>query len=263
MQVTVRFYEELNHFLPVGSKKRPIACDVYAGETVKKVIEDLGVPHTEVDLVLVNGESVSFDYRLESEDRISVYPVFESFDIRTESKVRPEPLRVTRFILDVHLGKLAGLLRMLGFDTLYSNDYEDEQLVEIGIAENRIILTRDLELLKRKVVTHGYYVRSKVVRNQTAEVIRRFQLEGGIRPFTRCLNCNTALADVEKERIAGKVPPFVYKMHSIFRQCPECGKVYWKGTHWKRMKRSIEGLLSGTDRGRKGVKNDDDSFLSD
>jgi len=240
---TLRFYEELNFFLAPEKRKLDLQVRFYRGTTVKKIIEDTGVPHTEVDMVLVNGGSVDFSYQLQGGDRISVYPVFESFDIRGVSKVRPEPLRSTRFILDVHLGKLATSLRMLGFDALYSNTFEDKHLVEVALKESRIILTRDRELLKRRTITHGYFIRSKDALSQLGEVIRRFQLEAEIRPFSRCLRCNLVLESVGKDEIEGKVPPLVLEQYFEFRSCPGCGRVYWKGTHWEHMKSRIENHL--------------------
>jgi uncharacterized protein with PIN domain/sulfur carrier protein ThiS len=241
--VTIRFYEELNDFLPKEMRKRDIVAEASEGTTTKKLIEDLGVPHTEVDLVLVNGDSVDFSYKLRSGDRISVYPVFESFDVQWASRVRSQPLRECRFILDVHLGKLAGALRMLGFDTRYSNTYDDEQLVGIAVEEKRIILTRDREMLKRRVVTHGYCVRSKRTERQIVEVIKRFHLEGSIKPFSRCLRCNVLLVPIEKQRVSGKVPPFVEQSYKRFWTCGECGRIYWKGTHWEHMRAKIQELL--------------------
>jgi uncharacterized protein with PIN domain len=242
--VTIRFYEELNNFLPRNKRKKDICKALDTGETVKKVIEDLGIPHTEVDLVLVNGESVAFDYRLTSGDRISVYPEFESFDVKEVSKVRPVPLRNPRFILDVHLGKLSTFMRMLGFDTLYSNTYVDEDLVKIALSEGRIILTRDRELLKRRAITHGAFVRSKDSRKQLAEVIERFHMKGRIRPFSRCLRCNALLADVERREITGRVPSFVEENYDAFKLCVECGRIYWKGAHWRSMKRIVDRFVS-------------------
>src|SRR5262249_54986575 len=157
--VAVRFYAELNDFLPLRSRQVWIEHVLDEHHSVKHVVETLGVPHTEVDLILVNGESVELAYRVQDGDRISVYPVFESLDISSLVRVRPRPLRESRFVLDVHLGKLAGYLRMLGFDTLYRNDYHDEELAEISQRESRILLTRDRGLLKRSAVSHGYLLR--------------------------------------------------------------------------------------------------------
>jgi len=242
MTVTIRFYEELNDFLPRNLRKRDIEVDVPPGSTVKKVIEDLGVPHTEVDLVLVGGSSETFSCKLSDGDRISVYPVFESFDVAPASRVRSEPLRRVRFVLDVHLGKLATLLRMLGFDALYSRSCDDAELARVSRDELRILLTRDRGLLKRKIVSHGYCVRSLRGEEQLAEVLGRFQLRRLIRPFTRCLRCNAALIPADPEQVSGRVPPLVEERYDTFRRCPACGRLYWRGTHWEHMRTRIDRL---------------------
>ena len=183
---------------------------------MKDVIESLGVPHTEVDLILVNGASVGFDYLVRDGDRVSVYPVFESLDITPLVRVRPQPLRETRFVLDIHLGKLAVFLRMLGFDSLYRNDYRDDELARISHAEGRILLTRDRGLLKRSLVTHGYLVRSDDPREQLAEVIHRFDLRDAIQPLERCLRCNGELEPVAKEEVADRLPPRTREHYDTF-----------------------------------------------
>jgi uncharacterized protein with PIN domain len=234
--VTVRFYEELNFFLKAEQRKRPFEVPFRPGDTVKVLIESLGVPHTEVDLILADGVSVSFEHSLHSGERISVFPVFESLDIGTLTKVRPEPLREPRFVLDVHLGRLAKSLRMLGFDTLYANTLDDRALSEISRRERRILLTRDRELLKRSMVSHGYCVRSPSPTEQLEEVIRRFDLASRLRPFTRCLRCNEPLERVRKSEIRDRLPPYVARTYRLFRRCPLCGRIYWQGTHWENMR---------------------------
>ncbi len=233
--VTIRFYEELNAFLPAGKKKLPFSVDIPKGCTVKALIEDLGVPHTEIDLILANGDSVDFAYRPAQGDLISVYPKFESWDIGTVSRVRPVPLREVRFVLDVHLGRLARLLRMFGFDCLYRNSLEDEELVRVARLEKRIILTRDRGLLKRRSVTHGYLVRSLVPRDQLGEVMRRFDLAGLASVGNRCVECNVPLERVSKESVLASVPPAVGRVYEDFSTCPACRRVFWRGTHWQRM----------------------------
>jgi uncharacterized protein with PIN domain len=242
MTAIIRFYQELNEFLPTDKKKRPQVCSFKPGTTVKKIIEDLGVPHTEVDLVLVNGASQPYSYQLKDRDRISVYPVFEAFDISSLSRVRPRPLRETAFVLDVHLGKLAAMLRMVGLDSAYRNDASDENIVEISVKEKRIILTRDRELLKRRAVTHGYYVKSKDPTRQFAEVLHRFQLEKSLDPFSRCLQCNTPLEGAEPEQITKAAPSYVRRRYKLFKYCPICEKIYWRGTHWRSM---VDRINSG------------------
>ena len=238
-QVEVRCYEELNDFLPPESRKRTFPASFTHGDTVKALIEALGIPHTEVDLVLLNGESVGFDHTLREADRLSVYPVFESLDISGLTRVRPGGLRRTRFVLDVHLGRLAKLLRMLGFDASYSNNLDDGSLSRISASERRILLTRDRELLKRSAVSHGYCVRSTQALEQLREVIARFDLAGRLKPFSRCLRCNAPLRRLGRRQAAPRVPQHVAANYRSFRACPQCGRVYWRGTHWERMRRII------------------------
>ncbi len=241
--VTIRFYEELNDFLPPALRKRPFTVAFVPGCTAKAIVEDQGVPHTEVDLLLVNGESVDFSYRLCDADRISVYPVFESWDIAGLSRVRPVPLREPRFVLDVHLGKLARLLRMFGFDAAWSGTVDDEDLVRAARREKRIILSRDRGLLKRRLVTHGYLVRGSDPRDQVAEVIRRFDLSRAVHPFGRCMRCNEPLVPCEKNAALPLVPEVVGTMYSAFSRCPSCHRVFWKGSHWERMKKLAAEVL--------------------
>jgi uncharacterized protein len=241
--VVIRFYEELNDFLPPERRKRPSELECRHDSTLKSIIEDLGVPHTEVDLLLVNGRSAGFSERLHEGDRISVYPVFESFDIGLLSRVRPFPLRVTRFALDVHLGKLARMLRMFGFDSSYSAALDDGELVRHARREGRIVLSRDRGLLKRRVVTHGYLVRSGAPREQAAEVIRRFDLAARISLFSRCMSCNLPLQRVDKTAVLHLLPSLVRDAYEEFSCCSACDKVYWRGTHWERMKEFAEEVL--------------------
>jgi uncharacterized protein with PIN domain len=240
-----RFYEELNDFLPVEKRKTPFAYPFKGTPSVKDAIEAIGVPHTEVDLVVVNGLSVGWEYRLKDGDRVGVYPVFESLDISPVVRLRGAPLRDTRFVLDVHLGKLARLLRMLGFDTAYERDYADARIVEISVAERRIVLTRDRGILKTGAVTHGYWVRSSNPREQIGEVVRRFDLASRIRPFERCMLCNARLEPVGKDEILERLPRRTAEGRDEFRRCGGCGKIYWKGSHYERMKKSIQALVGG------------------
>jgi uncharacterized protein with PIN domain len=200
------------------------------------------VPHTEVDLVLVNGHSSDFSHLVRNGDRVAVYPMFESLDITPELRVRPKPLREPKFVLDVHLGRLAAYLRMLGLDTEYRNDATDPELVRTSVEEQRILLTRDRGLLKHTSVTRGYWLRQTDSRRQTDEVVRRFDLVRSLRPFTRCRACNGLLRAISKDQLHDRVPPAIAAQHEEFRECAECRHVYWQGTHYQRMNRWIEDL---------------------
>ena len=198
------------------------------------MIESLGVPHTEVELILVNGQSVDFSYVVRNDDRISVYPVFESLDIGSLLRLRDKPLRTPRFVLDSNLGRLARYLRLLGFDCLYRNDYSDAEVAEIASRQQRIVLTRDRTLLRRKIITHGYFVRAVLPREQVKEVLKRFDLYRAIVPFSRCIRCNGPLSEVDKDQIVERLEPLTQKHYHDFKMCGSCGQIYWQGSHQHR-----------------------------
>lgn len=237
-----RFYAELNDFLPREKRGSEFTHCFRERASIKDMIESLGIPHSEVDIVLVNGESVDFSFLVQDRDRVSVYPVFESMNIRQASRVRPEPLRETRFVLDVHLGRLARILRMLGFDVLYSPDFTPEEIVQISLSEKRIIISKSRGLLKRKEVTHGYCLNSSDPEEQAGLVLKRFDLFEDIVPFTRCMECNSALEEVSAGEVSGLVPPDVLAKQDRFSYCPSCPRVYWKGSHYLRMKEKIQRM---------------------
>ena len=243
-----RFYEELNDFLPRHRRKQDIAYAFTAHPGIKDSIEALGVPHTEVDLIIVNGRSVGFEYQLQAGDHVAVYPVFESFDIAPIIRLRPQPLRRTAFILDVHLGTLARLLRLLGFDALYRNDYADPEIIRLALADHRIILTRDRRLLQAKVVTHGYWLRSMNPEEQAREVLQRFDLTAQVRLAQRCPLCNGALCSVPKEKILAQLEPLTSRHYEAFQQCSDCGKIYWQGSHYLRLSNKLDRILAATAR---------------
>jgi uncharacterized protein with PIN domain len=212
--------------------------------SVKDLVESFGVPHTETDLVLANGVSVNFSYLVSDGDLVSVYPVFESLDISSVSRVRPRPLRVLRFLLDVHLGRLAAYLRMAGFDVLYGNQAFDSELAATVARERRVLLTRDRYLLMRRDVDRGYWVRSTAPKEQLIEVLDRFDLRGSLQPFRRCLKCNSILEEVSRETVLERLPPKVEEKN-VYHVCPTCRRVYWEGSHHTRMKRLLEWVKTG------------------
>jgi hypothetical protein len=241
--VTLRFYEELNDFLPASRKKKRFEHTFIDRTSVKDMIESLGVPHTEIDLILVNGISVNFSYIVNDGDDISVYPMFEALDITNLQRLRAKPLRKPKFILDVHLGTLAKYMRMLGFDTLYKNNYKDEEIVKISLKERRAILTKDRGILKRSEVTHGYWIRGSITKEQIIEVIKRFDLKEQIKELSRCLLCNSLLKNISKEKVIDRLPRKVKDSQHEFYYCNNCDKIFWKGSHFIKMKGIIERIM--------------------
>jgi uncharacterized protein len=240
--VFMRFYSELNDFLKKNLKQKNFEYTFKGQITVKDAIESLGVPHSAVDLVLVNGNSVEFGHRLKQGDQISVYPVFETFDISEISMSGRKPLRETRFIADAHLGKLARDLRMLGFDSLFAKEISDYEIIIKAGIESRIILTRDRDLLKSALVDHGYYVRSLQTREQLIEVIDKFDLWSQFDPFSRCLVCNHELSEVSLSAVVDIVKPDTLSIYRKFYRCCGCERIYWEGSHYNRMMEYINSL---------------------
>ncbi len=240
-RASIRFYAQLNDFLPPERKMQTITYSFEVSGSVKDMIESIGVPHTEVDLILANGESVDFTYRVQDGDRISIYPTYQSLDISSLAHLQPQPLSEFCFVADTHLGRLAAYLRVLGFNTLYRNDFRDEDLVRLS-GEQRILLTRDRGLLKRLTVTRAYYVRTTAPRVQLLEVVQHFGLIPSIVPFRRCVHCNTLLRPAQKESVSDRLLPETKRHYDEFYICPACNRIYWKGSHYRRMLRLIETI---------------------
>jgi hypothetical protein len=231
-----RFHAELNDLLPLSRRRVEIDVPLNGDQSVKHLIESLGVPHVEVGRVLVNGALVDFSYLVQEGDLVEVHPI-SYVGHPADSGEAP------RFVLDNHLGRLAIYLRILGFDALYRNDFQDEELAQVCDREDRVLLTRDKRLLMRNQVRRGYWLRSKIPRRQLEEVVRRFGLAGMIRPFQRCLRCNELLVPVRKEDIMHRLKPLTRQYYDEFRLCPACDQIYWKGSHYERMRQLIEQVL--------------------
>jgi uncharacterized protein with PIN domain len=235
---TFRFYAELNDFLAPEHRGIAFKHPCARAATVKHEIEALGVPHTEVEALLVNEQPSRFGQLLDNNDRVAVYPRFRTMRMDGTFDLRPPLPELKRFIADAHLGGLARLLRMAGFDTLYENDFRDSDIEAIAGQEQRIVLTRDIELLKRSSLTHGAYVRALKPVRQFSEVIDRFNLRS-THPFTLCLNCNTALRRISLEAARERVPPNIRARHQSFSTCDVCQRVFWEGSHWQSMQRLL------------------------
>jgi len=238
----VRVYGPLNDFLPIHQRQSTCVRSVSGTTTVKDLVEGLGIPHPEIDLIVVNGVPAAFDHVVRQADRIAVFPRFTTVDISTVTRVRPAPLDEIRFVADVHLGTLARRLRLLGLDTVYRPDADDADLAETAHREGRILLTRDRALLKRRIVAHGYFIRATRPHDQLVEVIRRFD-PLVLDPFSRCIHCNTGLHEVSKESIDAALPPQTRQHYDQFNACAGCGRIYWKGSHWKRLTHAIGAAL--------------------
>ena len=229
------FIGDLNDFLSPDRRKNAADYLFKGSPAVKHLIEALGVPHTEVEHVQANGKKVSLGYHVQNEDNIQVFPFQASLSPVDKIAVNSSSSEALRFILDIHLGKLAVYLRMFGFDALYRNDYEDEELAQIAQQEGRILLTRDRRLLMRSLVTRGYCVRALDPRHQIVEVIQRFGLVDKIVPFQRCLRCNSPLQPIAKEAIVDRLEPLTRQHYHEFHICPRCNQIYWKGSHYEHM----------------------------
>ena len=242
IKVTIRFYEELNEFLKAGIRKQDLLVDAEKGLSVGALIESQGPPCSAVDLILVNGQAVDFDYMLQSNDRVSVYPVFERFNIESVSCLEQAPLRNLKFICDVHLGRLAKYLRMLGFDTLYNNDYDDNILIRLSNAHNRILLSRDKALHFNKKLRRRYLVKLTEPGKQVREVVEFFDLKNDITPMTRCLECNGSVYPVSRETVKHRVDEYIFETNNSFTECTGCGKLFWKGSHYDSMMKWIREM---------------------
>jgi uncharacterized protein with PIN domain len=242
-RVVFRFFGELNDFLSRGKRGTLIRYAYSVSPSVKHAIESLGVPHTEVDLIRANGQSVDFSYRLADGDEILVFP--PSIDGAKEDDIHLSPPGggEGKFVLDVHLGRLVRLIRLLGFDSLYRNDFSDAEIVRISLEEERVILTRDIGILKLGDVKRGYWIRSQEPKSQLFEVMKHFHLRDSVKPFSRCLLCNGRIAPVDRESVIPLLDRQTVDYFREFHCCPSCVKIYWKGTHFESMQEIVKSLL--------------------
>ena len=240
--VRLNLHGDLDFFVRSGVRGRSIERSLGEKTSVKDVFEGCGVPHPEVDLILVNGQPVDFDYVTGNDAIVELYPVKTAPPNFKDKRLQISSTK--RFILDGHLGKLARDLRLLGFDVAYDPRAEDRQLIDIMERENRALLTRDRRLLMHRVVKTGYCPRSQNVDEQTVEVIRRFDLLGSIAPFTRCLRCNAPLRKVSKADVIENLEPLTKIYYEQFRRCAGCGQIYWSGSHFSKLQSRLETLCA-------------------
>jgi uncharacterized protein with PIN domain len=241
-KVRLRFHGDLSVFL--GSKAGDAVIERRLAEktSIKDVIESCGVPHPEVDLILVDEQTVGFDHALANDTDVEVFPVENRDTDRTEKQL--QTIGIVRFVADGHLGGLTRNLRLLGFDVAYRQNADDRELLEVMVRENRALLTRDRRLLMHAIVQHGYWPRSQNADEQTIEVVRRFDLSELIAPFTRCLRCNAPLEEAAKADIIDKLEPLTKIYYDQFRRCPDCKQIYWSGSHFPKLQKRIEEIRS-------------------
>jgi uncharacterized protein with PIN domain len=235
-----RFYNGLNDFITPEKRNIDFTFSFTGNPAIKDSIESSGPPHTEVELIIVNGESQPFNYKLKDGDKVAVYPVFHNIDIQAVP-LREAPAEM-KFIVDANIGKMAKYLRMLGFDTYYDFALPDPEIVDFAEKEKRIILTRDIGLLKRKNATHGYFLRKTHIEEQVMETIDRYSLLPLIKPFSMCLECSGSIIAVDKNSIKDKLKPEIIDDYKQFFSCLDCHKIYWKGTHYDTMLASIRKI---------------------
>ena len=238
--VRLNVFGDLDFFLPPRTRGGKVERCLGERTSVKDVIESCGIPHPEVDLIVVNRKAVDFAHPLTVDAEIELYPPAMQY-----SKFREKRLQVftiIEFIADGHLGKLVRDLRLLGIDVVYDPAAEDRQLVTTASKNNRALLTRDRRLLMHAAVKHGYYLRSQNPLEQTIEVLRRFDLGSILSPFSRCLRCNALLEAAEKERVIGQLEPLTKIYYDEFCRCTGCAQVYWSGSHFTKLQKRLEQI---------------------
>jgi uncharacterized protein len=235
-----RFFGSLNDFLPAAKKEVAFSYHFTGLPAVKDSIEALGVPHPEVAVILIDGQPAVLTTPLQPRNQVAVYPFEPTASWPPGYSLRIPAPTPARFVLDVHLGKLARNLRLLGFDAYYQNDHSDQAIAALAARENRLVLTRDIGLLKQKTITWGYWLRSQDPEVQLREVIGYFRLQHQLAPFTRCLACNAGIVAVDRETVWEALPPNTRRYFQEFYQCTHCKRVYWKGSHFDRMQAFVE-----------------------
>ncbi len=239
INIYLRFYEELNDFIPKHLSKKILEKELLLSTTVKDLVESFNVPHTEVDLILVNGQSVSFDYKIADQDRVSIYPVFESFDISSIQHLQKKPLRNPCFFAEKYLWKLTRQLRLLGINTICDDALNNYQIIDRIVTNNEILLTRSTKQLMHNKVTRGYCIRSDKPFEQTVEVIKRFDLKRLMQPFSRCMLCNGHIYAISKQDVQQYLEPNTILFYDDYFKCKDCKQIYWKGSHYQQLQKFV------------------------
>ncbi len=238
--ITIRVSKGLQDLLRHGLKGEALEYRLERRASIKDTVESLGIPHTEIGAIRSGGRETDFGFIPEPGQQIQVSEITPPFDVTRPSKLRPAPLPTVRFIVDVNVGRLAALLRLTGFDTAYGNSLDDRDIAELAHGENRVVLTKDRALLKRSKIVFGRLVRAVLPEDQLTETLHFFGLAGPYRLFTRCLRCNRILEPVAKEAILHRLEPKTKKYFNTFKTCPDCDRIYWRGSHCDAMAAKME-----------------------
>lgn len=247
-RVIVHFHDDLNYFLPHNRQNSPLPVSFREKRSIKDLIESLGVPHVEVDAILHVGMSVDFSHIIERDDTFHCYPFGADHGNDAVIHLVTPPRDDPRFVCDVHLRQLVRRLRLMGFDTLFEEGMDDEAIAQLAASQNRIVLTRDRGLLRRRIVTRGRIVRSTDPDGQITEIIERLNLKDRCDPFSRCIECNGLIEVLDMESIAKapdgmNIPPGVRSWCSEYYRCSGCGRIYWRGSHYDRLRRRADAIV--------------------
>jgi uncharacterized protein with PIN domain len=243
-EIMCRFYGELNDFLPTAGQKQKFCSPFKGRESVKDKVEALGIPHTEVDVIVVNGQSVGFDYILENGDDISVYPWTEAIMLPKVTRLKRLPADPSRFVADINIRDVVKTMRSLGLDVLEDPTLSAKEIIDISLKDGRIILSGSRQLLKRKRVAYGIFIRRDHREAQIQRIIKMLSLKSHCSPFTRCFLCNTNLEKVSKESVWKRIPPRTRRRCNTFARCPSCDRLYWNGTHYQKIRAKVDRILA-------------------
>ncbi len=244
IEVSISFSADLRDLLhPVLRSCPTITRRPAHHTTIKDLIESMRIPHTEIGNLVVDGLEVDFTYRLKNGNVIHANSTSAGLNPCLADLLRPTPLQEIRFGVDINVAKLGRLLRMVGFDSLVLSYPDDAALAETAVREGRILLTRDRNILKRKIITHGHLVRNELPDQQLSEILSLYNLFDKISPFTRCMRCNTPLLPIKKEDISHRLEPLTQKYYSYFFHCLGCDNIYWSGSHRSAMEQTLAKVL--------------------
>lgn len=242
MQATIIMHGWLRALVrPPFRTKEVIGYPVLRRASVKDVVESLGAPHTEIGTLTAAGREIGFAHILVPGERLEVFPLVPPVDVTIPTLLRPS-YPCIRFLVDHNVAKLASKLRMVGLDAAFAPGWQDHALAAMAHAEQRVLLSRDIQLLKRGLVAHGHFVRESAPDRQLAEVVHFYGLVGQLVPFSRCMRCNGLLSEVDKAAIIARLEPLTKKYYHAFRCCNECSSIYWAGSHRERMEEILRQL---------------------